>query len=103
MLTKIDVVRTGNRIRLLMHLRNVSVEDMQAFLGFTNRQGIYHWFRGRSLPDIENIYAISNFLAVPVDLILCGEGFPMIFHLSSGDKRLLSYFLSCQERRRFYG
>lgn len=69
----IDKQKTGERIRFLMNLRGISVSDVQQYLGLSTLQAVYHWLNGRSLPTIDNIYALSELLKVPVDTIICGN------------------------------
>ena len=33
----------------------------------------YHWLNGRSLPSIDNVYALSELFSVPIDKIICGN------------------------------
>lgn len=69
----IDMRATGARIRLLMQLRGLSVREVQEYLGMPYPQSIYHWFHGRNLPTPDHLYALSELLQVPVDLLLCGN------------------------------
>ena len=32
-----------------------------------------HWFEGRNLPTIDNLYALSALFHVPVDALICGN------------------------------
>lgn len=34
---------------------------------------IYHWFDGRNLPNIDNLYALSELFHLPVDALLVGN------------------------------
>lgn len=69
----IDMMRTGQIIKKTMIFRGLTVKDVQSFLGLATPQGIYHWFDGRSLPTLDNIYAFSELFHVPVDAMLCGN------------------------------
>ena len=69
----IDKVRTGHRIKHLMTVRGLNVKDVQNYLGFSTQQAVYHWLSGRSLPTIDNIYALSALLQVPLDDLICGN------------------------------
>lgn len=72
----IDTVKTGNRIKELMEERNISVKQLQIYLGLGSIQTIYHWFENRSIPSIDNIYALSQLFNVDVDEILVGNRSP---------------------------
>lgn len=69
----IDKIKTGNRIRYLMDSLGLSVVDVQKYMGFSTQQAIYHWLNGRSLPSLDNMYALSELFKVPIDDIICGN------------------------------
>ena len=66
----IDPVATGKNILRLRNARGMSVRDMQAFFGFDAPQAIYKWQQGTSLPTVDNLYALSALLEVPMEEIL---------------------------------
>ena len=69
----IDVRGTGQRIRKIMEECGYTVSDVQEYLDLTTPQSIYHWFRGRNLPTIDNLYALSELFKVPIDEMVCGN------------------------------
>lgn len=66
----IDPVATGRNIVRLRKERGLTVKDLQTWFGFEEPQAIYKWQRGDSLPCIDNLYALSALLEVPMDQIL---------------------------------
>ncbi len=66
----IDLVETGKNIVRLRQERGMSVRDLQSFFGFAEPQAIYKWQTGKSLPTVDNLYALSALLDVPMDDIL---------------------------------
>lgn len=66
----IDPVATGENIVRLRKLRGLSVRDMQSFFGFEEPQAIYKWQKGKSLPTVDNLYALGALLEVPIEEIL---------------------------------
>ena len=66
----IDPVATGENIVRLRKDRGLSVRDIQAYFGFEEPRAIYKWQRGTSLPTVDNLYALSALLDVPMDEIL---------------------------------
>lgn len=66
----IDPVATGQNIMRLRLNRGLSVRDLQAYFGFEDPQAIYKWQRGKSLPSVDNLYALGTLLEVPLDEIL---------------------------------
>lgn len=67
------MVKTGQQIRLLMEKRGVTVKDVQNALSLACVQSVYHWLDGRSMPTVDNLYALSELLKVPMDMLVCGD------------------------------
>ncbi len=74
----IDPVATGENIQRLRRARGLSVKDVQTFFGFEEPQAIYKWQRGKSLPSVDNLYALSRLLDVSMDDILVSQ--PLSLH-----------------------
>ena len=70
----IDLQATGRNITRLRKARGLTVRDIQAWFGFEEPQAIYKWQSGRSLPTVDNLYALSTLLEVPMDKILVSAG-----------------------------
>ena len=73
MIPVIDKEKTGRQIRTLMERRGLSVQDVRAFLSLGCVQSIYHWLDGKSMPTLDNLYALSELFRMPVDGLLCGN------------------------------
>lgn len=69
----IDMERTGQNIKHIMIRHGFAVKDVQEFLRLSTPQSIYHWFDGRNLPTIDNLYALSELFHVPIDALLIGN------------------------------
>ena len=68
----IDPVATGKNITRLRKQRGLTVKDLQDWFGFLEPRAIYKWQTGQSLPSIDNLYALSILLDVPMDSIIVG-------------------------------
>ena len=66
----IDVVATGKNIQKLRESRNLSVLDVQIYLGLAAPQAIYQWQQGRCLPSVDNLYALSALFEVTMNEII---------------------------------
>jgi len=66
----IDPVATGENIVRLRKARGLTVRDLQTYFGFEEPQAIYKWQWGKSLPTVDNLYALSALLDVSMDDIL---------------------------------
>lgn len=71
--TTIDKVKTGQQIRLLMEKHGLTVKDVKIALSLGCVQSVYHWLDGQSLPTLDNLYALSDLLKVPMDMMVCGN------------------------------
>ena len=69
----IDLAATGENIIRLRQARGLTVRDVQAYFGFEEPQAIYKWQRGKSLPTVDNLYALSDLLEVPMNDILVSK------------------------------
>lgn len=68
----IDPVATGLNIQKLRNEKGLSVRDVQTWFHFEAPRAIYKWQTGQSLPSIDNLYALSVLLEVPMDKIIIG-------------------------------
>ena len=66
----IDPAATGRNIMRLRLEQGLTVRDVQVFFGFEEPQAIYKWQSGKSLPTVDNLYALSALLGVRMDEIL---------------------------------
>lgn len=66
----IDLAATGENITRLRKDRSMTVRDLQSWFGFEEPQAIYKWQKGKSLPTVDNLYALSKLLDVPMEEIL---------------------------------
>lgn len=101
----IDRIETGKRIKRLMEERNVSVREVKEYLGLTCVQSIYHWLDGRTLPNLDNLYALSELLHVSLDEMVCGnreisykKNKPRINRLEKYYYKFVEYFFLNSER-----
>ncbi len=85
----IDMRATGVRLKEIMDDRGFSVKDIQNYLGLAAAQSVYHWLDGRSLPTVDNLYALSELFCLTIDDMLCGN---RIFQQDfSMQRRLFAY------------
>ncbi len=86
----IDKIQTGAKIKQLMELKGYTVRDIQEYLNLACVQSIYHWLDGRSLPAIDNLYALSELFNVSIDEMICGNRKP-VYNKESGERIMLYY------------
>lgn len=66
----IDITATGNNLARLREESGITVRALSDYLGMNNTNSIYRWFRGESLPSLDNLYAISVLLGVSMNEII---------------------------------
>ncbi len=97
MFSTIDKRKTGIQLRKIMDRKGFSVKDIQEYLGLGSVQSIYHWLNGISMPTIDNLYALSELLQVPMDAIVQGSRAPITPDVSfklhtARERRLCAYY-----------
>lgn len=70
----IDVHRTGLRLKRACEKRCITAKDIQRFLGLAALQSVYGWFQGRTLPSLDNFYALSRYLGMPMEDMVVAKG-----------------------------
>ena len=66
---QIDVEQSGKRIIACIGERGFTLQEIQYFLNLESVQAIYRW-KGRNLPSLSNLYALSDLLEIPIDNFL---------------------------------
>ena len=93
----IDRKKTGQRIKEYMLMESLTAEDVRQFLGLGSVQSVYHWLEGKSLPSLDNLYALSQLFDVIVDDIICGDREKRRFPWETTDPQgiRVSYYQLC--------
>lgn len=69
----INMKATGIRLRQIMDRKNITVKDVQQYLNLSCVQSVYRWLGGHSMPTVDNLYALSELLQVPIDHLIVGN------------------------------
>lgn len=69
----INLAATGERINKKRKELGISVRVLQEYFGMNNCSSIYRWFRGESLPTLENMYALSVLFEVSMNELVVHE------------------------------
>lgn len=67
---QIDMKKTGDRLKKLCEEKSITVRNIQDELGIGAFQSVYNWFKGKSLPSLDNMYRLSRLLNVPMEKII---------------------------------
>ena len=67
MIPMIDPVKTGENIKNIVKENGYKAGTIANMLKLSDKSTVYKWFRGETLPDIANIFALSDILGVKMD------------------------------------
>lgn len=95
---------TGVNLRRIMDMRGITPKDVQEYLGLGCVQSVYRWLDGINIPTVDNLYALSELLQVPIDAIVRGNRASIapeiiIKQLDSQESRLFAYYEKLNELR----
>ena len=74
MLQPIDQVKTGIKLKKMLKAAGYDVRDIQEYLHLSCPQSIYRWFKGKILPSVEHLCALSKLLNVHMEDLLVLQG-----------------------------
>ncbi len=69
----INKEETAQCLRDLLKRKGISIKCVQEYLGLACVQTVYHWLDGKKLPSLDNLYAMSQLLQVPLDELVRGS------------------------------
>lgn len=93
----INLSETGINLHRIMDKRGITPKDIKEFLNLGSIQTVYNWFNGLNMPTVDNLYALSQFLQVSIDEIICGNGKvikpePIVIIENPRNRRLYTYY-----------
>lgn len=74
-LTYINPEITGRCLKNAIFNAGYSVKDIQRYLKLSCPQPIYRWFRGKILPSLNHLYALSQLLNTHMECLLATSYF----------------------------
>lgn len=92
----IDQVKTGLKLKMMLRASGYDVKYIQEYLHLSCPQSIYRWFKGKALPSVEHLCALSKLLNVHMEELLVLQGENAIYSIGElpdnpATKRLLIY------------
>lgn len=66
----VNMKATGAKIKEIMKAQNKKVADIQDACGFNTPQAIFKWFRGDSMPTIDNMVIIADMFGITINDIV---------------------------------
>lgn len=80
MLLSIDMQKTGVNIKKHIRESGYSVREIMEITGITAEQTVYKWYRGESLPSLENLLILCRLFGTPVNRLLVLKEPPAASH-----------------------
>lgn len=74
MYQSIDQVRTGKKLKIMIESAGYDVKYIQTYLQLSCPQSIYRWYKGKALPSLEHLSALSKLLHVHMEELLAFQG-----------------------------
>ena len=92
----IDQVKTGIKLKMMLKAAGYDVKYIQEYLHLSCPQSIYRWFKGKVLPSVEHLCALSRLLNVHMEELLVLQGETIVYDMvglwdNPTVKRLLAY------------
>ena len=95
MFPKVNLKATGANLRRLMEGKGITAKDVKEYLNLSSVQSVYYWWNGTNMPTVDNLYALSRMLQVPIDELVCGTAFSVIpeplAHRIARERRMYLY------------
>lgn len=66
----VDMIATGRNIKDIMKGKGMTAKDIQAVFGFNTPQAIFKWFRGDTIPTVDNLVILANIFEMKMDDIV---------------------------------
>ena len=93
----IDIKQTGILLETIIRSSGYSVKYIQEYLHLSCPQPIYRWFKGKILPSLDHMYALSILLGVHMDELIVPQKQNILVRFielskDSAAKRWLSYY-----------
>lgn len=98
----IDQVKTGIKLKMMLKAAGYEVRDIQEYLHLSCPQSIYRWYKGKILPSVEHLCALSKLLNVHMEdlLVLQGQNMEDDIAELTGDARAVRLLLYMRHLQR---
>lgn len=98
----IDQLKTGKKLKIMLESAGYDVKHIQEYLHLSCPQSIYRWYKGKALPSLEHLSALSRLLHVHMEELIAFHGeslLPSIISVIKEPqmKRVLTYAM-CLEK-----
>ena len=94
----IDQIKTGIKLKMMLKSAGYDVKYIQEYLHLSCPQSIYRWFKGKVLPSVEHLCALSKLLNVHMEeLLVKKNSVSVIYNIEQcyvqvAQSRLMAYY-----------
>lgn len=74
---QINLKMTGWLLRRISKQKKFTVYNIQEALGLASNQAVYDWFNGKSLPTLNNFFALSKLFEIPMEWMIVTDDDPI--------------------------
>ena len=87
MTLSIDMKKTGTNIKRCIRESGYTIREIMEITGITVEQTIYKWYRGESLPSLENQLILCTLFGIPLtSLLVLSENIPVCYETDRMDQ-----------------
>mgnify|MGYP000928528422 CR=1 FL=1 len=88
----LDVSQSGKSLRYQIRRAGYNIREIQDYLHLSCPQPVYRWLRGKTLPSVDHLYALSRLFGVHMEELLADGGEnPVCGEIFLEKQYLLSY------------
>ena len=94
----IDLEQTGTKLKSMIKAAGYDVKYIQQYLHLSCPQSIYRWFKGKILPSVEHLSALSILLGVHMEELLVLKNQPVVHDIQKDTNNHTISRLFCYRR-----
>ena len=82
----IDMEKTGAKLKYLLTSAGYDVKYIQKYLNLACPQPVYRWYKGKVMPSLEHLYALSILLGMHMEELIVMKNEVISFDLYKCDE-----------------
>ena len=101
MYQSIDQIKTGKKLKKILELAGYDVKYIQDYLHLSCPQSIYRWYKGKTLPSLEHLAALSRLLHMHMEELLVFQGGLLgsnsVWNINDSQTRRIISYIMCMK------
>lgn len=99
----IDPIKSGKKLKIMLESAGYDVKYIQDYLNLSCPQSIYRWYKGKALPSLEHLAALSKLLGVQMEQLLVSQRETLVqsLRISRKEKQIkrIKRYAVCMQRK----